>query len=100
MEEKDNQQKYENYHEQCKRLNKALAAGFNLEAMFIEYALMEDRTESILRHADKWDAYIKSLRGGNCTINTKLRYIMKLAENRTSLLHKYFSDDLLQRILD
>ena len=35
-----NQQKYSNYQEQCKRLNKALAAGFNLEAMFIEYALM------------------------------------------------------------
>lgn len=29
-------EKYENYREQFKRLNKALANGFNLEAMFIE----------------------------------------------------------------
>ena len=46
----DNHLKYENYKEQFRRLNKALANGFNLEAMFIEYAIMEDRTESILRH--------------------------------------------------
>ena len=49
-----NQQKYENYKEQFKRLNRALANGFNLEAMFIEYAILEDRTESILRHAEQW----------------------------------------------
>ena len=95
MDETNGQRKYENYHEQCKRLNKALAAGFHLEAMFIEYALMEDRTESILRHAGMWDAYVKSRRGHEGSIDTKLRYIMKLAENRASLQHKYFDDDLL-----
>ena len=31
----DNMQKYENYKEQFKRLNRALANGFNLEAIFI-----------------------------------------------------------------
>ena len=46
-----NQQKHENYKEQFQRLYKALSNGFNLEAMFIEYAIMEDRTESALRHA-------------------------------------------------
>ena len=55
----DNQQKYENYKEQFKRLNKALANGFHLEAMFIEYAVMEDRTESIIRHAGLWEAYLR-----------------------------------------
>ena len=55
----DNMQKYENYKEQFKRLNRALANGFNLEAVFIEYAIMEDRTESILRHAGKYEAYLK-----------------------------------------
>ena len=39
-----NIQKYENYKEQMKRLDRALTNGFNLEAMFIEYAIMEDRT--------------------------------------------------------
>ena len=36
MEKTENQLKYENYKEQMKRLNSALAHGFNLEAMFIE----------------------------------------------------------------
>lgn len=94
------QLKYENYREQFKRLNKALANGFNLEAMFIEYAIMEDRTESVLHHANLWDVYIKSLRGHSITINSKIRYIKKRAENRTDLLQKYFSDDLLDRILE
>ena len=40
----------ENYKEQFKRLDKALKAGFNLEAIFIEYAIMEDRTSFIEAH--------------------------------------------------
>ena len=56
----DNRQKYLNYKEQFKRLNKAIDCGFNLEAMFISYSIMEDRSESVLRHSDKYDAYIKS----------------------------------------
>lgn len=95
----DNQQKYENYKEQFQRLNKALANGFNLEAMFIEYAIMEDRTESILHHAELWDAYIKSRKGREPTINSKEQYIQKRAENKKDLLHRFFSDDLLKRVL-
>lgn len=95
-----NQVMYDNYHEQCKRLKRALASDFNLEAMFIEYALMEDRSESDLRHADMWDAYVKSRKGREKNIDSKIRYIMKLAENKQSLLHRYFADELLQQILD
>ena len=95
----DNQQKYENYKEQFRRLNRALANGFNLEAMFIEYAIMEDRTESILRHADLWEAYIKSRKNRDATINSKIRYIQKRIESGNKLLAKYFSDDLLDRVL-
>ena len=93
------QQKYENYREQFKRLNKALANGFNLEAMFIEYAIMEDRTESVLRHAELWDAYIKSRKGRGPTIDSKIKYIRKRAEDNNGIFYKYFSDDLLDRIL-
>ena len=99
MDKPENQLKYENYREQFKRLNSALRSGFNLEAMFIEYAIMEDRTESILRHADKWDAYLNHRKGRNPTIDSKVRYIQKLAEQKNTLPNKYFSDDLLERIL-
>lgn len=95
----DNQQKYANYKEQFKRLNRALSGGFNLEAMFIEYAIMEDRTESILRHAELWEAYLNTRKGREPTINSKVRYIQKRADNRKHILNKYFSDDLLDKIL-
>lgn len=95
----DNKQKYENYREQAKRLKSALEKGFNLEAMFIEYAILEDRTESILRHADMWDSYLKHRKGREPNIDSKVKYIQKRAENKKDILNKYFSDDLLQRIL-
>lgn len=99
MEKTDNQLKYENYREQFHRLNSALKSGFNLEAMFIEYAIMEDRTESILHHAGKWEDYLKNRKGHNPTIDSKIRYIQKLAEQKKTLLNKYFSDGLLDQVL-
>ena len=95
----ENQLKFENYREQFKRLNKALTNGFNLEAIFIEYAILEDRTESILRHADLWNAYTNSRKGNMPTMDSKIRYIKKHAENKKNPLHKYFSDDLLEQVL-
>ena len=95
----DNMQKYENYKEQFKRLNRALANGFNLEAIFISYAILEDRTESILRHGELWDVYRKSRKGREPNLDSKVKYIQKWAENRKSILHKYFSDELLDQIL-
>lgn len=94
-----NQQKQANYTEQFRRLKLALKNGFNLEAMFIEYAILEDRTESILCHADLWEAYIKSRKGREPNIDSKIKYILKRAENKKDVLHKYFADDLLDRVL-
>ena len=95
----DNQQKFENYKEQFLRLNKALANGFNLEAMFIEYAIMEDRTESILRHAELWEAYLRKRGNRGATINSKISYIQGKVNGGDHLLTRYFSDDLLDRLL-
>ena len=101
MSSADNQLKYENYREQFQRMNSALRNGFNLEAMFIEYAIMEDRTESILRHAGKWDAYLKKRGKNGPTLNSKVVYIEKQMEsNRKDLLNRYFSDDLLHKLLE
>ena len=95
----ENRLKYENYKEQFKRLNKALANGFNLEAMFIEYAILEDRTESILKHSGLWDAYLKKQKDRGPTINSKITYIRKRIESGDKILKKYFSDDLLEQVL-
>ena len=95
----ENRLKYENYTEQFTRLNKALANGFNLEAMFIEYAIMEDRTESILRHAGYWDAYMKKRGNRDATINSKISYIQGKVNADDKLLRRYFSNDLLEQVL-
>lgn len=57
----DNMQKYANYKEQMGRLSKALTQGFFLEAIFIEYAILEDRLESILRPQRKMESGCKEL---------------------------------------
>ena len=93
-----NMQKFRNYQTQFTRLNKALREEFYLEAIFIAYAIIEDRTESILRHTGKWEAYEKSRKGRNATIDSKIRYIQKIAEDKKSLAHRYLADGTLQRI--
>ena len=70
-----------------------------MEAIFISYAILEDRTESILRHGELWDVYKKSRKGREPNLDSKVKYIQKRAENRKSILHKYFSDELLDQIL-
>lgn len=90
-----NMQKYENYREQNKRLKKAMNECFYLEALFIEYAIIEDRCNSILRYGGneiKKDSFV--------SINSKLKKINKLAENKKALEHKYFSADLIEHILE
>ncbi len=94
MTEIANMKKYENYKEQMGRLKRALNSHFYLEAIFIEYAIMEDRLESALRHAGRWnpkpDEYV--------SIDKKLKLIEKMAEQKKSLAQKYFSSELTQGI--
>ena len=96
----DNQQKYLNYKEQFKRLNRAIASGFNLEAMFIAYSIMEDRSESVLKHAGKYEKYLKKRGNRNPSIDSKFKEILKCRSNRKDLMYRYFSDELLDNILD
>ena len=95
----DNAQKHENYREQFVRLKKALASEFYLEAIFIEYTIIEDRTESILRHAGKWDAYLKKRGRYQVTLDSKITYIQDFAREKKSLAHRYFYDSLLDEII-
>ena len=98
-EKTSNMQKHENYREQFVRLKKALASGVNLEAIFIEYSIIEDRTESVLRHAGKWDAYLKKRGRYSVTVESKISYIQTFAREEKTLLNKYFGDELLDEVL-
>ena len=46
-----NIEKYEAYKAMKANLSKAIKAGFYYQAIFIEYAIIEDRTSSLLSHA-------------------------------------------------
>ncbi len=92
MNDLTNMQKYANYREQMERLNHAMKEHFFLEAMFIEYAVMEDRCESILTHAGVFcpDRHF--------TIVRKLRRIEALTQSNATA-KRYFSQDLIDRLL-
>ena len=92
MDKTENRLKYENYREQFKRLNSALNYGFNLEAMFIEYAIMEDRCESILTHAGVFN------HEKHVNITRKVRRLEALCQS-SEIARKYFSQALLESIL-
>ena len=97
----DNMQKYYNYREQMTRLKKALKSQFFLEAIFIEYSIMEDRLESVLRHAGVWKKMLeKGKKSGrpNITIEQKIKKVEELARKKGTLENKYFSGDLMNNI--
>ena len=90
----DNMQKYYNYREQMGRLKKALNQKFYLEAIFIEYAIMEDRLESILRHAGKWD----SKTDDRISISKKITKVNNLIKSKNSIAKKYLNTELTDGI--
>ena len=90
-----NQTKYENYREQLGRLNRALKEHFYLEAIFIEYAIMEDRLEAVLRHSGRWHPK----EGQFVSIDAKARRVAKLAEEKNNPAHKYFPPELTDGVL-
>ena len=91
----DNMQKYNNYAEQMRRLKKAIASGFYLEAIFIEYALLEDRLESILRHSGKW----KPDPNRYTSITAKCSKVAKMAEQKKTLANRYFPKEMTDSVL-
>lgn len=84
--------KYLNYKEQMVRLKKAMAAQFFLEAIFIEYAVMEDRLESILRHSGAFNPKRHN------RIKPKLGRVDELRREKKSLLHRSFPVEFIEGI--
>ena len=93
----ENMQKYENYKEQFKRLDRSIKEGFNLEAVFIAYAIMEDRTESILRYENN---SIKPKKGHRVSIDAKLRKVKTISSEKESLPNRYFQEEFIDQIID
>lgn len=69
MEETKNMEKYEAYRSMMVNLTKALKSGFYYEAIFIEYAIIEDRCLSVLLSAG---VKVLDKRGNVIKLSTKL----------------------------
>lgn len=89
-----NSTKRSNYREQFKRLNSALKNRFFLEAIFIEYAIIEDRSESILIYENN-SINSKSF----VSIDKKIMKIKTIAREKKSLASRYFNDEFLDELL-
>lgn len=96
MEISDNQQKYYNYKVQMQRLKKAMDNQFYLEAIFIEYVIMEDRTASILRY--EGNTIKPRNKNGFVTLDAKINKIIKISEDKKGVARRYFSEDFMREI--
>ena len=87
-----NTQKYETYKSIHESLSKALKYGFYYEAIFLEYAIVEDRLASVLKYAGI--PYIDK-NGQDVSISKKLNLI----ESRKELLDKFYRDWLTKELI-
>lgn len=77
MEQEKNMEKYEIYKSMNDNLSKAMRSGFYYQAIFIEYAILEDRCSSVLKYAG---VKYQGKEGKDIKISAKLR---KIADNPT-----------------
>ena len=87
-----NTQKYETYKSIHESLSKALKYGFYYEAIFLEYAVIEDRLASVLKYAEI--PYIDK-NGQDISISKKLNLI----ESRKELSDKFYRDRLTKELI-
>ena len=92
-----NLEKFNNYKSQMGRLKKAMNAKFYLEALFIEYAVIEDRTEAILRYEENT---INAKEGEFVSLNRKLKKILKIAAEENTLANRYILVNVISEIQD
>ncbi len=84
-----NSEKQENYRVQMGRLSKALRSEFYLEAVFIAYAIIEDRTAAMLRYTDDFNPEKHN------ALNKKLNKLDAVRRGKGHPLQRYVSDELL-----
>ena len=96
----DNQKKYNLYKKMLANLNASINNEFFLQAVFIEYAILEDRCNSIIRVLlGEKPLESKSMQG--CGIDKKINKIKNYVHNNTkdAWIKKFLNDDLLDRVL-
>ena len=86
----ENKKKNKVYISLMSKLNQSLKDEFYYEAIFIEYAILEDRTESILKHSNNY-------RDG-LTLSKKLEKIKTLKSLNNDYCKKHLNEKLINDI--
>ena len=87
----NNIEKKEKYSNLMSRLKRATDNEYYYEAIFIEYAILEDRTESLLKHAGK---KFQENNGNPFKISKKLNKLKSEKEFQTSYIRKHLTEEL------
>ena len=87
--------KYEAYRHMYEDLKKALIAGFYYQAIFIEYAILEDRLTSVLKNAGI--PYLTKS-GRDVNISEKINRIEGRPELATAFVQKHLSSELVDSL--
>ena len=95
MEQAKDMEKYEAYRSMNENLSKAMRAGFYYQAIFIEYAILEDRCTSVLRHAGV--KYLDS-KGHEIRLSDKLKKMRNNPVFTAHFVRQRITCELLDRI--
>lgn len=83
------------YAEQKIRLKKAMSGGFYYEAILIEYAMFEDRTNSVLKNSN---CKITNSRGNPLKLSEKLNKINDSPEFQSKYIKQRLPRELIEAI--
>lgn len=95
MEEAKNMEKYEAYKSMMVNLTKALKAGFYYKAIFIEYAIVEDRCLSLLQSAE---VKVVDNRGHIIKLSTKINKLRTHKAFVSSFVREKLPSDFLDEV--
>ncbi len=90
-----NMEKYETYKKMNENLSRALKAGFYYQAIFIEYAILEDRLMSLLKYAGV--AYLDK-KGNDISITQKLNKAETCSPFSVKFVRDRVSIELLKQV--
>ena len=93
----DNSKKKEKYAILMGKLKKATDNEYYYEAIFLEYAILEDRMESLLKHAN---LKYKEKDGKAYKLMKKINKIKSCKEFKDKYIEKHIPNELLDKIID
>lgn len=93
----NNLEKRNKYAELMKKLDEATNNEYYYEAMFIEYAIFEERTRAMFEHAQ---VSYKNINDREYSIDKKLKTIKTNKSFQDEYIKKHITEELLNKIID